>query len=325
MKIQTAVGDDDLLATFEKRALLAALLQKRSGERTTAPLGVCPMFAAQVARAAQATALIFENTTLDRGELDRRSNQLAHYLRARGVAAEAPVGICLERSAELVVALLGVLKAGGACIPFDPSDPKVHLSLLLEEAGASLVLTEERLAERFAGVAVEVISLDGQRDRIAQESAEDVAGGPDSDGLACVLYRSSPTGRPVGVELTHRALSRLAASAPFRFTASDRVAQMASPTENAFALEVFGALAAGATLVGAPRARALSPQKIANFLQNQAISVAFLPTALLSRLAREFPRSLRSLRAILWHDDPSELRRLAGALKQEVLDRVVGF
>src|SRR5262249_8675346 len=139
-------------------------------------------------------------------DLDRQANRLAHFLRARGVGPDVLVGVAMERSIDLVVALLGVLKAGGAYVPLDPSHPRARVELMIADARASLLLTQQRLLPVFAGAAPTVIALDAEGAVIAGESAEAPACAATMDHLAYVIYTSGSTGRPKGVMISHRAL-----------------------------------------------------------------------------------------------------------------------
>ncbi|HEX2254143.1 MAG TPA: amino acid adenylation domain-containing protein [Thermoanaerobaculia bacterium] len=178
-------------------------------------------FEEQVRRRPDATALAAGGEALSYGELDRRANRLARWLVRRGVGPEVRVGVCLERSAEMVVAVLAVLKAGGAYVPLDPAFPAERSSLVLADAGAALVLTaggllaEPAVADRAGrgagpgggpgrGPGPEIVRLDAIRRQVAAESAEPPAAAIDPDSLAYLIYTSGSTGRPKGVEVPHR-------------------------------------------------------------------------------------------------------------------------
>ena len=126
----------------------------------------CGAFAAQAAARPDAVAAVFEDARLSYGELEARANQLAHHLRALGVGAETVVGLCLERSLEMLVGLLGILKAGGAYLPLDPSYPAERLAFMLEDAGAALVITSAALGDRLGGHGARRLELDRRRPRL---------------------------------------------------------------------------------------------------------------------------------------------------------------
>jgi amino acid adenylation domain-containing protein len=161
------------------------------------------LFEFQAEQTPYAVALVFEGEDLTYRELNAKANRLAHSLRDLGVGPEVPVGICLERSVNMVVALLAVLKAGGAYIPLDPAYPSERLAFMLSDAGASLVLTQESLVARLSGHEAVPICLDTDAQVIAQQSEENPFPMTGAEHLAYVIYTSGSTGRPKGVEITH--------------------------------------------------------------------------------------------------------------------------
>ena len=138
-------------------------------------------------------------------ELNRRANELGHYLRRQGVGPEVRVAVCLERSVEMVVALLAVLKAGGAYVPLDPAYPEERLKFMVEDSAAAVLLTESRLAQRFANSAIRVMVIDEEREQIEQQSNTELSSATTPQNLAYVIYTSGSTGWPkgVGVSLEH--------------------------------------------------------------------------------------------------------------------------
>jgi amino acid adenylation domain-containing protein len=166
------------------------------------------LFEAQSARTPDATALIFDKVTLSYGELNGRANQIAHYLVALGVGPETLVGVCFDRSAEMIVAILGVLKAGGAYIPLDPAFPHERLAFMLEDSKAPVLLTGR---EHSAGFKQErttrIVCLDDDWERIAREPATNPALESRAENLAYVIYTSGSTGVPKGVAVQHGSLT----------------------------------------------------------------------------------------------------------------------
>jgi amino acid adenylation domain-containing protein len=181
--------------------------------RTGAP---CPAeyiherFEAQAGRTPDATAIVFEDRQLTYGELNRRANRLAHHLRERGVGPDVRVGICVERGPEMVVAVLGVLKAGGAYLPLDPAYPQERLLDMVQDCAPVVVLTQGAVAGRLAGLDLPLLALDEDAawwDRQPATDPERAALVPEH--LTYVIYTSGSTGRPKGVEMTHRGASNL--------------------------------------------------------------------------------------------------------------------
>jgi amino acid adenylation domain-containing protein len=167
------------------------------------------LFEVQVERTPEAVALVFEERHLTYRELNRRSNQLAHYLRKRGVSPEVLVGLCVERSLEMVVGMLAILKAGGAYVPLDPAYPTERLAFMLEDAQVAVLLTRQPLLERLAAQPLpqgQVICLDADGERIAQESDQNPQSHVASEHLAYVIYTSGSTGQPKGAMILHRGL-----------------------------------------------------------------------------------------------------------------------
>jgi amino acid adenylation domain-containing protein len=162
------------------------------------------LFERQAAGTPGAVALLDEGERLTYAELNARANQLAHYLQRRGVGPEVPVGICVERSLEVVVGLLGILKAGGAYVPLDPAYPAPHLAFMLEDAAVQYVLTQERLRASLPWRGAEVVCLDADRALFAQESDQDLGLPLTPEHAAYVMYTSGSTGTPKGVVGLHR-------------------------------------------------------------------------------------------------------------------------
>ncbi|MBW3570370.1 MAG: amino acid adenylation domain-containing protein [Gemmatimonadetes bacterium] len=161
------------------------------------------VIAEQAARTPDAPAVVFRGTSLTYAELDARASRLAHHLRALGAGPEARVGICLERSAETVVAILAVLKAGAAYLPLDPAYPAERLAYMLEDSGARLLVTQESLRALLPAAGAAVVSVNGDAERIAARPAEAPADGADPRNAAYVIYTSGSTGQPKGVQVTH--------------------------------------------------------------------------------------------------------------------------
>jgi amino acid adenylation domain-containing protein/non-ribosomal peptide synthase protein (TIGR01720 family) len=164
------------------------------------------LFEEQVARTPDAVAVIFEDQQVSYSELNRRANQLARYLRTRGVGPEVRVGILLERSVEMVVGLLGILKAGGAYVPLDPEYPQERLRFMLKDAAATVLLTQQRLAGILPEHEAEIVVLDAEWKKIDECGGENFASRVSPSNLSYVIYTSGSTGQPKGVMIEHRSL-----------------------------------------------------------------------------------------------------------------------
>jgi amino acid adenylation domain-containing protein len=231
------------------------------------------LFEEQVARTPAATALVFGGERLSYGELNRRANQVGHYLRGLGVRGEEVVGLCLERGVELVVGLLGVLKAGGAYLPLDPSYPSQRLSYMIEDVGLKVLLTEERvvLPEHQA----RVVKLDGDWEEIAKQSADNLGVEKDPEELAYVVYTSGSTGAPKGVQVTHGNVTRLLAGTQewYGFDERDVWSLFHSYAFDFSVWEIWGALLYGGRLVVVPYLVSRTPEAFYELLSREGVTV----------------------------------------------------
>ncbi|HEX3529710.1 MAG TPA: amino acid adenylation domain-containing protein [Thermoanaerobaculia bacterium] len=297
------------------------LLVEQNDTRTGFPRDLCitGRFAAVAAERGDAPAVEFAGERLTYAELDRRAAALAHRLRRRGVQPGDLVGIFVERSAGLAVALLGVLKAGGAYLPLDPAYPTERLAFMLRDAAAVVVVTDDSLGGRLpAGTAV--IGLNDPIDPTDPTDPADPIDRSDlpdenlPESLAYVIYTSGSTGTPKGVAVTHRAVLRLVLATDYvALGPSDRVAQASNASFDAATFEIWGALLNGACLVGMSRAVTLEPRAFAAALRDDGITTLFLTTALFNQLAREAPGAFSPLRSLLFGGelvDPGMVRRV---------------
>ncbi|HEV2799874.1 MAG TPA: amino acid adenylation domain-containing protein, partial [Pyrinomonadaceae bacterium] len=275
------------------------------------------LFEQQAAHAPEATALQFGVESISYGELNRRANQLAAYLRRRGVGAESRVGVCLERGAELIVAVLGVLKAGGAYVPFDADLPQERIAYMLNDACVSLVVSESHLAEALPEEVVPVVLVDVQREEIAAESADDAAAKTNAENLAYVIYTSGSTGRPKGVAVSHQAVVRLVKETNYiELTPQDVVLQYAPVSFDASTFEVWGALLNGCKLVCAPAGR-LSLRELGEQIAGARVTTMWLTAGLFHQMVEEELESLRGVKRLLAGGDvlrPALVERALGEL-----------
>ncbi|MBD1832156.1 amino acid adenylation domain-containing protein [Cyanobacteria bacterium FACHB-472] len=275
------------------------------------------LFENQVEQHHDAIAVIFEDTQLTYQELNIRSNQLAHHLQKMGVGSEVLVGICVERSIDMIVGLLGILKAGGAYVPLDSNYPRDRLNFMLDDSQVSVLLTQEKLVDIFGSFRNPVVYLDIDWQTIAQESEEN----PDSDvtshNLAYVIYTSGSTGKPKGVAVTHKAVNRLVCNTNYiKLSRDDKIAQASNTSFDAATFEIWGALLNGAQLVGISRDVTLSPHEFALQLTQKGISVLFLTTALFQQIARDVPQGFSSLHYLLFGGEAVDARWVRKVLKQ---------
>ncbi|BAZ14327.1 McnC protein [Calothrix sp. NIES-4071] len=224
--------------------------------------------------------------SLHYGELNIRSNQIAHYLQKLGVGASVIVALCVDRSIDLVAGMLGILKAGGAYLPLDPSYPTARLNYMLEDAQVKIVLTQQQWVEHLGEHELQIICLDKDWETIAQESQENPHSNITVDNLAYVIYTSGSTGKPKGVQIEHRALLNLVYwhQKAFCISPQDRATQIASVAFDACVWEIFPYLSAGATLYFPDDNTRRAPEQLQEWLNNNAITISFVPTPLCERL-----------------------------------------
>jgi amino acid adenylation domain-containing protein len=234
------------------------------------------LFEVQASRRPGVVAVRFEEESLTYGELNARANQLAHHLGRRGVGPEVRVGICLERSPEMVVAILAVLKAGGAYVPLDPGYPAERLSFILADSATPVLLTRETLRGALTVPdGVELISLDGAAAEIAAESAENPQSGAGPDSLAYVIYTSGSTGVPKGALIEHCNVARLfsATDAWFGFDESDVWTLFHSYAFDFSVWELWGALLHGGRVVVVPFDVSRDPEAFHALVQREGVTV----------------------------------------------------
>jgi amino acid adenylation domain-containing protein len=247
------------------------------------------IFDEQASRTPNATAVQYAGRYLTYEELRRRANQLARYLRDCGVQPETRVGICLHRSLEMIIGVLGIFKAGGAYVPLDPAYPAERLKYMVEDAGADVLLTQGSLKTRLAGYNGRWICLDKDQQEISARSGDSVMSNVRHQNLAYLIYTSGSTGRPKGVELAHQGLVNLARAQHQAFGqgSTDRILQFASLSFDASISEICMAWISGATLCLVSQEEILAGPSLATVVKEQAITVATLPPSVLNTVQPE--------------------------------------
>ncbi|HSF41611.1 MAG TPA: amino acid adenylation domain-containing protein, partial [Thermoanaerobaculia bacterium] len=300
-----------LLADAERQELL---LWNRA--RPTAPPALClhELFALQAQARPTAVAVSFEDRELSYGELDERSGRLARRLRAAGVGPEVPVALCLERSPELVVALLAVLKAGGAYVPIDPAYPRDRQAYILADSGARVLLSERALAGGLSAVGVRTILLDEPGEDLPAPQAGGLPPGATPESLAYVIYTSGSTGRPKGVLVRHANVVRLFRETEpwFGFDERDVWTLFHSPAFDFSVWEIWGALLYGGRLVVVPWAVSRSPEDFHDLLRREGVTVLNqTPSAFRQLVAADAARGGElALRQVIFGGEALELQAL---------------
>jgi amino acid adenylation domain-containing protein/non-ribosomal peptide synthase protein (TIGR01720 family) len=256
-----------------ERAQIAALSRKSASFATDALIH--EIFEAQADRTPDALALRFEESALSYRELDQRSNRLARHLRSLGVGPDVLVGLCLQRSLDLVVAILGILKAGGAYLPLDPDYPRDRLAFMIEDAKVPVLVTQEQHVETMPACGARVVRLDADWEAIAREPATRLERLAQPGNLAYVIYTSGSTGKPKGAELRHANVVRLfpATEGWFHFDDRDVWTLFHSYAFDFSVWEIWGALFHGGCLVVVPYWVSRSPEAFYKLLCDEGVTV----------------------------------------------------
>jgi amino acid adenylation domain-containing protein len=303
---QTSLSSDNNL---ERYNLTLPILKKSEKDlliewnntQTDYPQQACihQLFEAQVEKTPNAVALIFNNQHLTYRDLNSRANQLAQYLQTLGIGAETLVGICIERSLEMVVALLAILKAGGAYVPLDPEYPQERLAFMLLDTQVSILLTQKELVAKLPTHTAFVICLDADWHTIAQNKKENLSTSVTAENLAYVMYTSGSTGTPKGVSIIHRGVVRLVKETNYaHLTAEEIILQLAPISFDASTFEIWGCLLNGGRLVICPP-HTPSLEELGQIIQQYQVTTLWLTAGLFHLIVDEKIDALKSLRQLL--------------------------
>ncbi|MGG6314126.1 non-ribosomal peptide synthetase [Paenibacillus macerans] len=301
---QLPLGEMRVVPEAEERLLLAAFNPEVSGagdtrhpaERLTLPV----WFELQAAEKPKQVALVTEEASLTYEALNARANRLARKLRVQGVKRGTIVGMLVQRSAEMIVGILAVLKAGGAYLPIDPEYPEQRIRYMLEDSGAALLLTQRELRERLAGLYVGPhLYLDDSA--LYDGSADNLEPSAGPDDLAYVIYTSGTTGNPKGTLTTHANITRVVKHTNYiDITRKDTLLSLSNFAFDGFTFDLFGALLNGAKLVVAAQETILHIGKLTQLIERQRITVMFVTTALFNLLVDAGTGWMGSIRKVLF-------------------------
>ncbi len=286
---------------FLKKEERQQLLVDWNNTKATYPDDQCihQLFEIQAEKTPTAVAVVYEDQQLTYEQLNSRSNQLAHYLIEQGVGPEVRVALCLERSFELIIGVLAVLKAGGGYVPIDPEYPIQRIEYLLADSGAVLLLTQEDLAHfEFSNPGLAVLCLDRDWPKIGDYNTVSPAVITASSNLAHIIYTSGSTGNPKGVVISHQSVNRLVINSNYLDLRSGlNILQAASISFDAATFEIWAALLNGNTCVLYPE-RIPTAEKIESIITEQNISILFLTTALFNLIVDENPNVLNKVKEV---------------------------
>ena len=274
-------------------------------------ISIVAMFERVTQATGQATAVVFDDQAITYDELNSRANKLAWYLMRAGVMAEQKVGLMMSRSIQMVVSILGILKAGAAYLPLDSSYPPQRVNYMVEDAAIALILTDSRFEAVLEATPAHILNLDELCNDISTYSGANPGVEIAADNLAYVIYTSGSTGEPKGVSISHRAVNRLVINTDFvHISSHDKIAQASTVSFDAATFEIWGALLNGAEVVIISREQVLEVQEFVNEIKLRAVSVIFVTTALFNEIAREVDAGLTGVRNVLFGGEMVDVRRV---------------
>jgi amino acid adenylation domain-containing protein/FkbM family methyltransferase len=315
------IGELGLMGEGEREQILVQWNQTA----TDYPREKCvhELFEENVERRPQAVAVSYEER-LTYAELNARANQLANHLQRLGVEREDCIAIHMERSERMIVALLGILKAGAIYVPLDPDYPRERLAFMLKDADIKVMLTEESLKDELTSDGVRVLYMDTDWDLIARESAEQRRVKCWPEQVAYVIYTSGSTGLPKGVCITHRDINRLVCQTNYiQVSEDDIVSQGSTASFDAATFEIWSALLNGASLIGMSKEVMLNANALGQRVKQEGVNVLFMATALFNQLAHEMGTDFHDVREILIGGSALEPRAVREVLKQGYGGRIL--
>jgi amino acid adenylation domain-containing protein len=303
----------DFLGAAEKKRLLIEWNDTRREYPRNA--SVSRLVEHWAATRAASPAVTYGKTTLSYAELNARANQLAQRLQKLGLKPGEVVGVMMERSNEMAVAMLGILKAGGGYLPLDPSYPQERLAFMINDSGARFLIAQPETAAVVTKHSAETIVLDGTFTAIARESKENLAHTPDALDLANLIYTSGSTGTPKGVKIPHRGIVRLVRDTDYMEIApTDVVTQTSSISFDAATWEIWTALVNGAHLVGISKDELINPAAFREKIKEKKVTIVFVTTALFNQLASEAAGVFEGLKYVFFGGEASDPKAVASVL-----------
>ena len=309
------IGRLNLMEPQERHRILVEWNQTRRDY----PRDACvhQLFEEQVQRTPLAVAVEFEEQSLTYGELNARANQLAHYLQKLGIGPETRVGICVDRSFDMIIGLLAILKSGGAYVPLDAHYPAERLNFLVADTGITLILTQRHLEWLWKSADLQRLVLDADRPAWSSEPSDNLSQKQSSESSAYVIYTSGSTGTPKGVEVLHRGIVRLVCGADYvQLDETQSVLQLAVLSFDASTFEIWGPLLNGGRCVLAP-AQFPEPDELQHLLRRKNVRTLWLTTSLFNTLIDGHVAALEGIEQLLVGGEAlsvSHIRRAQQAL-----------
>jgi amino acid adenylation domain-containing protein/FkbH-like protein/non-ribosomal peptide synthase protein (TIGR01720 family)/FkbM family methyltransferase len=294
---QTSVGTLPLLTESERHQLLV----EWNDTHIPYPDTKCihQLFEEQVEQNSNAIAVVYEDEFLTYRELNDRANQLAHYLQTLGVKKEVLVGICVERSLEMIVGILAILKAGGAYVPFDPAYPQERLAYMFQDTGVSVLLIQQQLMGLLPPNSARLICLDTNQEIFSQYSQENLKADVTPNNLTHIMYTSGSTGIPKGVCIIHKNVVRLAKGTNFAsLTPQEVFLQLGPLSFDASTLEIWSCLLNGSKLVLMPSQKP-SLEELGQIIQRYQVSILWLTASLFHLMVDERLPDLQPVRQLM--------------------------
>ena len=323
---ETPINQLPIISAFEQQQIL----EKWNNTQQDYPESFCihELFTQQVIKTPDAIAVKFGNQQLTYTQLNQKANQLANYLQNCGVTSEVLVGLYLERSLDILIAILAILKAGGAYLPLDPKYPQTRLTDILNDSQVSIILTQEKLLTSLSSPLPrgetpltpyqgKIILLDTDLTIISQQNIETPISAIKPDNLAYVIYTSGSTGKPKGVMITHQNIVNHATSIidKYQINSHDRILQFTTFIFDVAAEEIFPAWLSGATLIICPQEMVTNLIEFSQFLAQESLTVVNLPTPYWQEWVLEIDRKISqipdSLRLVITGSDQVLPEKLA--------------
>ena len=293
----TPIKNLPILSASEKEKIL----RDWNNTQTNYPQDKCihQLFEAQVEKTPEAVAVVFGEQKLTYQELNEQANQLGHYLQQLGVKPETLVGICVERSLEMVIGLLGILKAGGAYVPIDSNYPQERFQWMLEDSQIDIIITTQSLVSKLPKNQAQLVLLDTNKEDIQRLNLHNLPSIMRSSNLAYVMYTSGSTGKPKGVSIIHKGVVRLVKNTNYiDFSSEDVFLQLSTISFDASTFEIWGCLLNGGKLIMMPP-HTLSLEEIGTAIKEHQVTTIWLTAGLFHLMIDERLNDLKPIKHLL--------------------------